>query len=267
MTDNKFIVGGLIAGTLALGTIGIAEQAQASTLQYEWSELEEADRQYYSNPWCASGECYGGFGGGLNNKVGIHKSITTTFDDVTEELTWSSTFAKTSDGELPDGFWLVLSDGPNPKNHDYEYAIFYLDGIENKLTAYAYNGQNNSSSWNTNPFLGSWDGDNVSVVDNGNERTLSFSIDASEMNSRNDLGDGWKGATFGEEVGIWFHAVDNLNTDYDANNHLTHFSGSGGWFDTGALKTEKVPEPGTIGAIGVGLLGLVGASKRKKKGN
>ena len=45
-----------------------------------------------------------------------------SYDDVSENLTWSTTIQEAG-GFLADGFWMVLSDGENPKNDVNEYAI------------------------------------------------------------------------------------------------------------------------------------------------
>lgn len=276
MAATKSLTSGLIAGTLALGTLGIiVEKATAVTFSYEWNEPDEANKSYFTNQRCDTNhQCYSDQTQplGLNNEIGSHQSIQTTYDALTGELTWSAKFDK-KDNKLPNGGWLVLSDGPNPKDKNYEYAIFYLDGITKNLTAYAYNGQNNSSSWNSNPFLQSWE-NGVNVVNNDTERTLSFSINTNNINSRTDLGDDWKGVQYSNNLGIWFHEVkfkrnrDDLIAKYDQEGKLTQFNyQKSGWFDSGILYTsmQEVPEPGTMGAIGISLLGLLGFSKKKKQ--
>ena len=240
MKTAQLIAGGLIAGTVALGTMGIVESAQATTFKFHRN---------------------GAGGGALGPNF---ESVETTYNDATEELTWSSTFSSTA----IDGAWLVLNDGPNPKqNEDEELAIFYLDGLTNRLTAYEYNGKNDSNSWFDQDFIQSWD-NAVNVVDNGGERTLSFSIDATDVNEYGVLQDplwqDWKGAQFDEKIGIWFHAVQGLDTAYNGD-ELTQFDfTSQGWYDIGNQMTKPVPEPGTLGALAVGLLGLLRLSQRKK---
>ncbi|NEO86761.1 MAG: hypothetical protein F6J87_21260, partial [Spirulina sp. SIO3F2] len=241
----------LYAGTIALGlTVGVIESVQAQTFQFEWDRSDA--NLFHNTSKCST--CFNDLNLplGLNDKPGVHEFIQTTYNQQTEALSWTSAFSNS----IVNGGWLVISDGPNPKKHDQEFAIFYLDGLNNKLTAYAYNGQNNSKSWQTNPFLQSWD-NALTFTDDGNGNTaLSFSIDASAINDRNDLGAAWQGIGFGEEVGIWFHAANIKTLQYDANDHLTAVKwGKAGWYDTGALDTEdvQIPEPGTI----LGLLAIV----------
>ena len=38
-----------------------------------------------------------------------------SFNDVTERLVFESVFSPVGNNLFPDGGWLVLSDGPNPK--------------------------------------------------------------------------------------------------------------------------------------------------------
>ena len=157
-----------------------------------------------------------------------------------------------------------------------EYSIFYLDGQNETLTAFAYNGQNNSGSWNNNPFLQSWT-DALNYTTEGNASQLSFSIDISGINNRNDLGENWKGSAFTEEVGLWFHAGKNTSITYTYNEDgsisgISNFESNAKWFDTGSLDTTKteipqptsasVPEPATL--FGLSLVAAVGVLRRRQ---
>lgn len=258
---SKVVVQGLCTGALALGLVGsIGETAQAQTFKFEWDRdtanfIADPDR-----PTCST--CYEStdLPMGFNDRIGVHDFIGTTYNRQTQELTWESTFSNST----INGGWLVLSDGPNPKKNELEFSIFYLDGLNNKLTAYAYNGQNNSDSWKQNPLLQSWD-DALTFTDDGNGNTaLSFSIDATGINSRGDLGSDWKGAGFSKEVGIWFHAAEIDELAYDANGGLTKVDWAGtNWYDTKAMDTETVPEPFSM--IGAGLALGVGAALKNRK--
>lgn len=199
-----------------------------------------------------------------NNNVGLHKQIKTRFDDKSEMLTWSSTFSKNpNNGKLADGAWLVLSEGPNPKSHVQAYTMFYMDGVNKKLTGYTYNGVNGSDSWQdqNSVFLGSWD---LGITESNDERTFNFGLDMGEINSRIDLGSDWKGTAFAETVGVWFHGVADVQASYNIDGSLSNFSyASQGWFDSDALATTKVPEPSAI--AGLALAGLLGAKSLRRK--
>lgn len=202
---------------------------------------------------------------GGNQRVGVHKHILTTFNDNSDLFTWESTFqVNPTNGKLADGAWLVVSEGPNPKGDVQEYTMFYLDGINEKVSLYTYNGVNGSNSWrdNNSIYLGQFG----LVVDNDvpDERTFRFSYDMTDVNTRQDLGDAWKGSFFGNSVGIWFHGVEGLDAAYNnADGSLSEFSyNSQGWYDTAYRNTEAVPEPGI--ALGLGLVSLLAARLRKQ---
>jgi hypothetical protein len=212
----------------------------------------------------------------VNDGIGKHKQINTTYTTevqgsktLSETFTWNSVFEK-NNNSLPNGGWLVISDGPNPKGQAKEFAIFYMDAVKNKLTAYAYNGENNSNSFKNNPFLGSWD-NVLNVVDDGNKRSIGFSLDVAGINARTDIDPEWKGVKFDKNVGIWFHAAKNVNATYNTNGSLKSFSSTAGWFDTESLgttsmtSTKEVPEPitGTIAAVSA--LGMGSTLKKRMR--
>ena len=199
-----------------------------------------------------------------NVGAGAFENIHASFDDQSQQLTWSSTFS-TVNGNLANGAWLVLNDGPNPKAHVQENTMFYLDGINKKLTAYTYNGVNGSNSWKdaTSTYLNSWD---LAVENNGDERTFSFDINMADINGRDDLGQDWEGTAFGEKLGIWYHAVNDLNVAYNDNGTLDQFSySSQGWYDTKDQVAERVPEPSAMAGLAVAGL-LAAKSLRRRQG-
>ena len=171
-------------------------------------------------------------------------------------------------GGTPDGFWLVISDGPNPKNNPLEYSIFYGDYSSGNLAAYAYNGVNNAGSWMALPFLGDY---SSSTYNNGSD-VFGFSLDATAINSA-ALGPDWDGIQFGSNIGIWFHPSYNLTSSFNPDGSIQSFSPRyNAWYDTnydGDCGTNdrgcitKVPEPTTFALMGLGLLGL-GAFRQKK---
>lgn len=195
-----------------------------------------------------------------NPTVGNHEAITTTFDDTTDVFTWSVTLSSnTVNNRLADGGWLVVNAGGNPKADDQESVIFYLDGKAGLVSAYAYSGQHRSHSWRqSDDFLGA----TALAVDNtGEERTLSFVFNMSQINDMTDtFGPSWKGTAFDEQVGIWFHGVDGLKADYTNNGDLTEFSYTHqGWYDTRTKQTvstavsddaQDIPEPSVLVALG-----------------
>jgi len=231
-----------LAATMALCAIA---PAQASTFIFEGDDL----------------------GGKLD--VGQHANIRTTYNTDTEVLTWSSTFrrdAVNGSGRLAQGGWLVLNEGGMPSDIANEYPIFYIDGLEEKVSLYNYDGKINERSYQNESFLASIDLD-VTEDSAANERTFAFSFDASELNSRTDLGDDWKGVGFGEEIGIWLHGVDELTTRYDGDQLKEFTFKKQGWYDVEFIPTKSehasVPEPGTVAALG--LFAAAAASKLRDR--
>lgn len=192
-----------------------------------------------------------------------------SYNDASQHLSWSSTIARQS-GNLADGFWLVLSDGPNPKSHYNEYAIFYGDGNTGNLTSYVYNGVNSASSWNTpGEFIQSFAGG--LTVDNSvaDEVTFSFSIDVSAINAYTPTTPGtndWDGAAFAEKIGIWYHPVvfGGSGPSYNADGSLASFPvARNGWYDTSNQMTMTVPEPAMALLMLTGLLGVISVRRRR----
>lgn len=200
----------------------------------------------------------------VNSKAGQYSSIKTSFDDQTNILNWSSTFTRNQTNQaLSNGAWLVLSDGENPKNNVDEYAIMYLDATASTVSIYNYNGKNSANSYRYSDYLGSTA---LNVIENGpDEVTFEFSLDATDINNSTSYGSEWKGIAFSEEIGLWFHDAAGLHTAYDANGKLLSFvSAKSGWYDTTkALPTTKVPEPGSLAALG--LVAAAGVTQLRKR--
>lgn len=205
--------------------------------------------------------------------------ISSTYDAAKQELSWYADFSA-SNGQIPDAFWLVLSDGPNPKGTAGQLAIFYLDASTSvpKLTAYGYNGENGDTSYfDGSPAAGTQAPDRIAtsvgttnfakqitVTNSAGKRTLGFTADVSGVNSFKPASSGWEGAKYGNEVGVWFHPVSGTTTDYNSAGYLKTFNPQHtGFYDTSHQGTTPVPEPATLAVLGIGFLGM--ARRRAKK--
>jgi hypothetical protein len=209
----------------------------------------------------------------VNNNGGTFDSMSTTFNHSTNRLTFSVTFSD----QVTKGFTLAINGGANPKGHGGEMALFYFDAnnlAAPKLTTYNYNGQNNITSYfdgdgvtggiqapdkiQSNADLNV--GDSLFAQDSGGKRTLSFSIDATDIVGHNPAygnAADWTGAQFAEAFGIWMHPFKTFNPTYDGNGNITSLQNGGqGWFDGTMLQTTLIPLPSAAAMAGVGLFGL-----------
>jgi len=221
------------------------------------------------------------------NNVGDITNLTGRYNTVSETFSWTFDIERNAQGDLANGFWLVLNDGPNPKGIPNELAIMYFDATDINapvLTVYTYNGQRAPTGDN------SWDdgnGDGVggdpdpifsSITDVGttfnliaqensaDSLTLGFTIDATGINAHDPLfGDAadWEGVRFDELIGFWFHPSILGTTAYDLNGFLTQYDViKRGSFDRTNVQTTEVPEPSSMLLM---LAGMGLAVRRKKQ--
>lgn len=216
---------------------------------------------------------------GIRDNGGTIQSIYSTFDTVSQQLSFSVTFSD----DITEGFTLALNDGPNPKGHGGELALLYVDLDHNgstAVTAYSYNGKNLNNSWRdgdgstsgnqTADFIDSSEAPSSTLMTSSNiarsagALTASFTIDVSGINSHNPMYPGnspWTGLAFGEKLGIWFHTWTNFDATYDQNGGMTSLTANGGhgWMDGTNFTT--IPTPGSIAIIGAA--GLVATRRRR----
>lgn len=187
------------------------------------------------------------------------KNITTSYSTTSQIFSWEYTI-----DAINDGFWLVVSDGPNPKGIDDQLAILYGDLNNNLLTAYQYNGLNSSSSYSTpGILLQQWSNVFTTVNTGPGIETTSFSIDVSGINSAINSSN-WEGIQFGEQIGIWFHPSRGSNFTYNDDREITAFTrASAGWHDSSNQTTteepvdpNEIPSPNALLLMVLGLLSL-----------
>lgn len=223
---------------------------------------------------------------GLNDSAGRFEHMQGSFNRATNTFSFYGSFSA-NQGVTPDGFWLVVSPGPNPKGHESELAIFYLDASAGKkeVYAYAYNGVNGNNSFKDGSAAGGTQAPDkiysskadpsrmfdITSVYNAqtNTKTLGFSMDASVIQNHvpkygtPQQKSDWTGAAFGENIGIWWHPVSGLSTS-TSSNYLSKFDYcEQGWFDGKDMPTNPVPEPTTMIALGAGLVASLRRRNRK----
>lgn len=256
----------------AIGLLALPGMATATTYMYE-----------VQNPVQAS-------------SAGHIDSLSSTYDSTGHILSWQTTVSD-SGTPMADSFWVVLSNGANPKGISDQLPIFFLDGsasfdangdatgIAPILTAYAYNGQNGFTSF-ADPGVtllssagGTWSGSNVlTATGDSNSHTLGFTIDTSLLDDSAFVGtqyasageafdaSNWEGAGFGSQIGVWFHALNTTGVapTYDANGTLTSFKfNTQSYVDNSYQATTVVPEPSS--AIMIALAGLILIHRRSRR--
>lgn len=207
-----------------------------------------------------------------SNGAGQIKSINSSYWKDGTHFSWSTTLGKSPSGKQANGFWLAVSPGPNPKGKAGELALLYFDGSTSDpiLTAYGYNGENGDTSWkdgngsgaSADKILTSKKGDTSWVkslkrtVNPDGTVTMSFAIDPTKINGHTPKypeTTPYTGVKYGSQIGVWFHPVTGLTTDYNSDGFLKKWSWKEqGWYDDSNQKTQCVPEPGTFIALGVG---------------
>ncbi len=235
-----------------------------------------------------------------NTEAGVVTNVTTQFDSVSQSLSFIAAFEpEPGTGQLPDGFFLVINNGPMPIGTDGEYAILYFDAVSDTtpiLTAYSYNGENGADSFfdgavapgnqAPDPIVSS-ENDPTFVtaaasVDTTGGRVVSFTIDTSAINSHSPLYGSdadWNGIGFDENIGIWFHPYSLLHPAYGQDGFLVpdpagtswlewgQYPDQGeqfhGWFDATDQPSDLlIPEPASLALIGLGVVALSGRGRR-----
>ena len=194
-----------------------------------------------------------------SDKGGDIKNVTTTFNEDTGEFTFQLVVDDPY-GRINEGFTVALNNGPNPKGHGGELALFYFDASNGApvVSVYAYNGMNTQTSWKDgdaasgiqtpdkiatslaadNPFTSI-----TSTIDANGNHVYSFTMDATGVNNFNPTygnAADWTGMAFDDALGIWLHPVADVVTSYDADGYLTQWDACAqGWYDTSNQVTEK----------------------------
>lgn len=219
-----------------------------------------------------------------SNGGGNIEKIQARYHKGANALRWSTTFAD----QRTNGYTLAVNKGPEPKGHGGELALLFLDitDLSNPcLTAYTYNGKNLIDSWRDGD--GAQDGDQeadfivssqmrsdwiktLEVNDHGGKRTITFEIDASVLNQhdpRYGNGDDWYGMGFEEQIGLWFHTFEDLETSYDGGSIDGWGYTDQSFVDGSGLNSVVVPLPpaAMIGLAGLGGVALAGRIVRRRQ--
>ncbi len=209
-----------------------------------------------------------------NKNGGKIYNITTRYNNISQQFSWEYTIDKKNDG-----FWLVISDGPNPKGINNQLAILYGDLDKGILSAYRYDGKNGPNSYyyknknnkkRPNELLQQWDNAFTTKID-GNKKTTSFNINVADINKALTSAD-WEGIQFGKKIGVWFHPSKGSNFKYynsnrgDDSTSVANYKGNqiksfqhrgAGWHDSdNLLVTNEIPILNTLLLLSSGLLAM-----------
>lgn len=223
---NKAVVGGFFSALIiSLGLL--VSSAAAIQYQYQFSPDQ-------------TGACDQPNNQGENGSAGRMTQLNVYFNSVTNTFVWTATF-EPCNGILPNGFWLVINNGPNPKGHSGELSIIYFDGSDQadpRMTLYAYNGKNSADSYKDGlkRLEGNQPPDRIlsSLINNDwiyeksitnnqdGTRTLHFSIDASRVINHVPVyphpEDPWYGVGMDDLIGYWFHPLAGVGAGYCGEN-------------------------------------------------
>jgi len=198
-------------------------------------------------------------------RAGDVTNFTIQYDDSTENLLGTLTINERN-GNLANTSWLVLSGGTNPKGNEDDLAILFMDYDSGTTWAYEYNGENDPSSYESETLIATYNNSLISSV-SSSTRTVTFNLDVAEIQAHGGGSNPeWTGASFGEEIGVWYHpAVGSFESD---ENGLTGYNvSSQSWYDVGNVGTTyEVPEISSSSAISSMLLLLgLGALVRDRR--
>lgn len=162
------------------------------------------------------------------SRVAYQKLMDVTFNTGTKRFTYDNTFIQRP-GKRLDGFYMVLTTGPEPTNNT-QAAIMYVDLFNRnspKVTMYVYDYtlQNNiygtdiNISYTNSKLLASSQTTNspilITATESGSTLQVHISADMTSVNNHANpaystygLTSAWEGFRFGATAGIWSHYYD-----------------------------------------------------------
>ena len=127
---------------------------------------------------------------------------------------------------VPDGGWIVLSDGRNAREEN-GLAILYMDFSSGTVVAYEYDGSLNRRGFRTfeqqDRYIATFENAVTSSVRDG---VFSFEIADLNVNAIQTFSDAddFTGVSFGEQIGIWFHLAVFNEIEIGPDGRVTRFA-------------------------------------------
>ena len=202
----------------------------------------------------------------VSDAAGKMVQSTFLYDDQSMDFAWNALFEPVM-GNTPDGFWLVVNDGPEPQSTSDDLAILYGDGASGRVSAYVYDGANQQNSFEDPAiFIDSFENALAITIGSNGNATLALALDATSINEfRTDPA--WMGLMFGETVGVWAHPVSGTQMDFDAMGRVLDFTFEQNTsYDRDDRFSRVVPEPGTAPLLALGLVALARRRYRRGRG-
>ena len=269
-----------------------ASSAMATTYQVELTDYPIKDGILNNNKHSARAGFVDRFFSSYNNKTEQLKVSLTLLNELPSKITGTTHTGYEPTGRLADGFWIVLTEGPGPQTTaaSNKYSILLGDVRSKKVTSYVYrptedkrpSTEINLLDQQQESFIKSYDNAFQAETSASGAVTYSFDIDVTDVNaySGDFAGSEWKGAQYGETIGIWAHpfflADGSDSITFNADGSYSNLDIiSGGYFDTPLNPTtsdplvgtvvvtpDPVPVPAAVWFFATGLLGFAGLRKR-----
>lgn len=232
---------------------------------YPWNPVGVEYYVHVEDPQYCVDSCNPAYSPGNAGRI---VSINSSYHSTNKKLAFEAVFAPsntytgqqgpvTKAGNLPNGFFLVMSNGASP-DPSIGQAIFYLDATDQaapKLIVYQYNSlpQDSFPSYAYGPYYvspkkiisslssSSWIYElsvTDSVINGLTHRKIKFSIDSTPILNFTNFSPSahWIGTGFNERYGFWFHPISNLTTSYASDGFISSWSVP--WSDAGFYDAE-----------------------------
>ena len=247
----------ITAAALALGTITAAgvltEEASATVYTYGFD----------------------GYRGAGDQRAGSYVGLRFTFDgdEGADGASYAPTLSVSGSVRMNEevgqvsGGWFALTPGGDPRATNDQIAIFYMDFGTGRVSAYRYDGTLGTNGILTyrqdDLFITSY-ADAVQTTVTDGVLDFSLDLDVAAVQLASDA-EGYTGAAFADEIGIWLHLSVLRGITFDADGRVTSFaSGPLASFDLPRSPADAVPLPGAVVFALTGLGGIAAARRAKR---